>query len=77
VSPLQRAEHALRDRRVGHADRQSNPDRVIQENVVLVVELYAGEVGADHGVKLGDEVLVTNEGLRILAPYPYSARLLP
>ncbi len=58
-------------------DKQSNPDRVIQENMTLVVELYAGEVGADHGVKLGDEVLVTNDGLRILAPYPYSARLLP
>ncbi|MGH2596293.1 MAG: M24 family metallopeptidase [Actinomycetota bacterium] len=58
-------------------DRQSNPDRVIQEHMTLVVELYAGEVGADHGVKLGDEVLVTSDGLRILAPSPYAARLLP
>ncbi len=57
-------------------DRQSNPDRVIQEHMTLVVELYAGEVGADHGVKLGDEVLVTNEGLQVLAPYPYATRLL-
>jgi Xaa-Pro dipeptidase len=57
-------------------DRQSNPDRVIQENMTLVVELYAGEVGGDHGVKLGDEVLVTSEGLKVLAPYPYSAQLL-
>jgi Xaa-Pro aminopeptidase len=52
-------------------DKQSNPDKVIQENMTLVVELYAGEVGGDHGVKLGDQVLVTNEGLEILAPYPY------
>ena len=40
-------------------DRQSNGDRVIQEDMALVIELYAGEVGGDHGVKLGDEVLVT------------------
>ncbi len=57
-------------------DKQSNPDRVIQENMTLVVELYAGEAGADHGVKLGDEVLVTNDGVRVLAPYPFSSALL-
>jgi hypothetical protein len=44
--------------------------------MVLVVELYAGEVGGDHGVKLGDEVLVTEDGLEILAPYPFDASLL-
>jgi Xaa-Pro aminopeptidase len=53
-------------------DKQSNPGRVIQENMTLVVELYAGEVGGDHGVKLGDQVLVTNEGLEVLATYPFS-----
>ncbi len=40
--------------------------------MTLVVELYAGEVGGDHGVKLGDEVLVTADGVRVLAPYPFS-----
>ncbi len=57
-------------------DRQSNPDRVIEEHMVLVVELYAGEVGGDHGVKLGDEIHVTASGPRVLAPYPFDARLL-
>lgn len=57
-------------------DRQSNGDRLIRENMTLVVELYAGEVGGDHGVKLGDEVLVTADGVRVLAPYPFSATLL-
>ena len=57
-------------------DRQPNPDRVILENMVLVVEVYAGEVGATDGVKLGDEVLVTAGGPRTLAPYPFSAALL-
>jgi Xaa-Pro aminopeptidase len=56
-------------------DEQPNADRVIQEDMTLVVELYAGEEGADHGVKLGDEVLVTDEGVRVLAPYPFSDRL--
>jgi Xaa-Pro dipeptidase len=57
-------------------DRQTNPDRVIREDMALVVELYAGEVGADHGVKLGDEVLVTADGVRVLAPFPFSGALL-
>lgn len=52
-------------------DRQMNADRVIREDMVLVVELYAGEVGASHGVKLGDVTLVTADGLEVLAPYPF------
>jgi Xaa-Pro dipeptidase len=55
-------------------DRQSNGDRLIREDMTLVVEIYAGEVGGDHGVKLGDEVHVTADGVRVLAPYPFSAR---
>ena len=57
-------------------DAQSNPDRVIEEDMTLVVELYGGAVGADHGVKLGDEVLVTRDGIEVLAPYPFSDVLL-
>ena len=57
-------------------DVQSNPDRRIQENMALVVECYMGEVGANHGVKLGDEILVTADGAEVLAPYPYSSTLL-
>ena len=55
-------------------DRQWNGDRVVRENMVLVVELYAGEVGARDGVKLGDVVLVTRDGLEVLAPYPFLDR---
>jgi Xaa-Pro dipeptidase len=57
-------------------DRQSNADTVIEEHMALVVELYAGEVGSPHGVKLGDQVLVTRDGCRLLAPYPFDERLL-
>ena len=41
--------------------------------MALVIELYAGEEGGGHGVKLGDEVLVTADGVRVLAPYPFSS----
>ena len=57
-------------------DKQSNPNRVIKEDMTLVVEVYAGEVGGAHGVKLGDEVLVGGTGVRVLAPYPFSDTLL-
>jgi Xaa-Pro aminopeptidase len=57
-------------------DAQTNPDRVIEEDMTLVVELYGGAVGGDHGVKLGDEVLVTHDGVEVLAPYPFSDVLL-
>lgn len=56
-------------------DPQPNPDRVVRENMALVVELYAGEPGADHAVKLGDQVLVTRDGVRELANYPFDERL--
>jgi len=58
------------------ADVQPNPDSVLQEGMALVVELYAGEVGGRDGVKLGDEILVTGDGHRVVAPYPFSERLL-
>jgi Xaa-Pro aminopeptidase len=58
-------------------DVQSNPDRVIQKDMVLVVETYVGEVGASHGVKLGDVVLVTAGGAEVLAPYPYARSFAP
>jgi Xaa-Pro dipeptidase len=57
-------------------DRQSNAHTVIEEDMALVVELYAGERGARDGVKLGDQVLVTSDGCRVLCPYPFSTTLL-
>jgi Xaa-Pro aminopeptidase len=57
-------------------DEQSNGDRVLQEGMTLVVELYAGNVGATDGVKLGDQVLVTGSGTEVLSPYPFSEALL-
>jgi Xaa-Pro aminopeptidase len=58
-------------------DVQSNPDRVLRRDMVLVVETYMGEVGGSHGVKLGDVVLVTDGGAEVLAAYPYARSLAP
>lgn len=57
-------------------DPQPNPDRVLREDMAIVVELYAGEVGGRDGVKLGDQVLVTTDGTKSLSPYPYGDALL-
>jgi Xaa-Pro dipeptidase len=57
-------------------DRQPNPSRVLEENMALVVEIYAGETGRHEGVKLGDEILVTSGAPEVLAPCPYEASLL-
>jgi Xaa-Pro dipeptidase len=57
-------------------DRQSNADTLIEEDMALVVELYAGEVGSRHGVKLGDQVVVIPDGCRVLCPFEFSTRLL-
>jgi Xaa-Pro aminopeptidase len=57
-------------------DAQSNADTPIEPGTALVVECYLGEVGANHGVKLGDEVVVTEDGCRTLVPYPWSEELL-
>jgi Xaa-Pro aminopeptidase len=57
-------------------DPQPNPDRVLEEGMALVVEVYAGKVGDRHGVKLGDQMVVAANGPKDLAPYPYCAALL-
>jgi len=57
-------------------DPQPNPDRFLEEGMALVIEVYTGEVGGRHGVKLGDEVVLASDGPRNLAPYPFCAALL-
>ena len=58
------------------SDAQSNADSVLEPGMVLVVEGYFGEVGADHGVKLGISFVVTEDGARTLVSYPWSDSLL-
>lgn len=51
-------------------------DREIKPNMVLCVEAYTGEVGGRFGVKLEDQLLVTDRGAELLCRYPYDGRLL-
>jgi Xaa-Pro aminopeptidase len=57
-------------------DPEPNGDRMIEPNMVVVVEAYAGETGGAQGVKLGDELLITEHGVEVLAPYRFSETLL-
>lgn len=57
-------------------DAQPNGDRVVQEDMALVVELYCGAAGGSAGVKIGDQVLVTPGGVEVLVPYPWCDALL-
>jgi Xaa-Pro aminopeptidase len=57
-------------------DAQSNAATLLEPGTTLVVECYMGDVGADHGVKLGDQIVVTEDGCRALVPYPWSRALL-
>jgi len=44
--------------------------------MTLCVEAYAGEVGGRYGVKLEEQVLVTESGVRVLSSYPFDNALL-
>lgn len=57
-------------------DPQPNPDTLIEEDMALVVEIYAGPEGATHGIKLGEQIVVTADGCRVLCPHPFSDALL-
>jgi Xaa-Pro dipeptidase len=43
--------------------------------MVLSVEAYVGEEGGDEGVKLEEEILVTEEGPVFLSNAPHDERL--
>ena len=58
--------------RLSPAGPQSNADTVIEQDMALVVELYAGESGGRDGVKLGDQIVVTSDG----CPRPVSVPVL-
>ena len=58
------------------SDPQPNAETVIEGDMALVIEIYAGAVGARDGVKLGDQVVVSDDGCRVLAPFPFSTGLL-
>ncbi|MGM0985237.1 MAG: M24 family metallopeptidase [Pseudomonadota bacterium] len=56
-------------------DRFSS-DGVLEPGMVVSVESYIGEVGGSDGVKLEEEVLITDTGIAKLSRYPFNEALL-
>ena len=59
----------------GHFNAESE-DGIVVPGMTLCVEAYAGEVGGRYGVKLEEQVLVTETGVRVLSSYPFDNALL-
>jgi len=51
-------------------------DGVLEPGMVVSVESYIGEPGAPEGVKLEEEVLITEDGVARVSRYPYDDGLL-
>ena len=51
-------------------------DGVLEAGMVLCVESYVGEPGGREGVKLEEQVLITDAGAVKLSSYPFEERLL-
>lgn len=51
-------------------------DYPLEPGVTLCVEVYAGLEGSDVGVKIEQQVLVTESGYECLSHYPYDPRLM-
>jgi Xaa-Pro aminopeptidase len=63
--------------RINPAFRGQNPyDGVIEAGMVLCIESYMGAVGERDGVKLEQQVLVTEAGIEPLSTYPLEDALL-
>ncbi|WP_431461147.1 M24 family metallopeptidase, partial [Klebsiella pneumoniae] len=52
------------------------PDGVLEPGMVLCVESYIGRLGGHEGVKIEEQVLITETGYRQLSTYPLDERLL-
>lgn len=59
--------------RADYAD--SGYDGVIAPGMVICVESYIGEDGGSEGVKLEEQVLITENGTRILSEFPFEAAM--
>ncbi len=51
-------------------------DTTLEPGMTLCVEVYYGEVGGPCGIKLEDQVLITEDGFENLTRYPFDDRFL-
>jgi len=54
---------------------EDTPDGVLEPGMVLCVESYIGRLGGHEGVKLEEQLLITETGNEKLSRYPLDARL--
>ncbi|OAL28721.1 hypothetical protein AYO22_02586 [Fonsecaea multimorphosa] len=54
----------------------SGYDGVLEAGMVICVESYIGEEGGQEGVKLEEQVLITEDGIEVLSKFPFEAALL-
>jgi Xaa-Pro aminopeptidase len=54
----------------------SDPDQRIEPGMVFSLESYIGAVGGGEGVKLEDQLLITEEGAELLCRFPFENALL-
>ncbi|MBV8945950.1 MAG: aminopeptidase P family protein [Solirubrobacterales bacterium] len=54
----------------------SGYDGVIEAGMTLCVESYIGEKGGDEGVKLEQQLLITDDGPELLSSFPFERSLL-
>ncbi|MEQ8604440.1 MAG: Xaa-Pro peptidase family protein [Marivibrio sp.] len=59
----------------GDFDKFSTDD-VLEPGLTVSVESYIGEVGAKDGVKLEEEVVITETGAELISRYPFDEALL-
>jgi Xaa-Pro aminopeptidase len=52
------------------------PHGCLEKNMVLSVEFYAGRPGGRDGVKLEEQVVVTEKGCELLFHYPWEEKLI-
>ncbi len=55
---------------------QRGYEGTVEKNMVLCVESYMGAVGERDGVKLEQQVLITDDGYELLSTYPFEVTLL-
>ena len=62
---------------VKHRFREAQPyDCELQPGMILCIESYMGAVGERDGVKIEQQVLVTDDGHEMLTSYPLEEELL-
>ena len=51
-------------------------DGIVRPGMVMCVEVYAGAVGGKNGIKLEDQVLITEDGFENMTHFPFEDAFL-